>query len=226
LDLSSWRRSRGSTSFLSKVGIAPQGELNLDSYVARWIVPFPFQLERWAAIAGDGAVNCRLYDEDCPALLMRLLETVHPPAVAALLDEPAINEPRLVNRSPTASELLLLRRLNEEPDAASLCTRLTEGVMNAPPTVPEPLVVSEAAFAAFEANNASRVKALNERWLQPAGRMPLCLTSGRIRIGPPQSMQVEEALVSCFIGTVRRMEQEMHALRTEAKRFENKLSKS
>ena len=202
-----------------KVGITPRTGSDLDSYVANWIIPFPSQLETWATIAGRASVSCRLYDEDRPALLVRFLETVYPPAALAVQDELSIEEMQLVNRSPTASELRLLCRLNEEPDAASLCHWLTEGVMNEPPKVPEAPVVSEAAFVAFEANNAERVKALNEKWLLPAGREQLRLTSGWVRVGPSRSAHVEEAFALCFINTVRRMEQEQHALRADIKRL-------
>lgn len=200
----------------------------LEEYLSAVRIPFAAQLGAWARLVGREAIACRLYDEDRAELLRSLLATVHPPAapLAAAAGPPEGVADRssggVVNRSPTPAEMRLLVRLNAEPDAAALCRRLVQGVLNAPPSVPQALSVGEAAYAAFAANNTATVEAVNRDWLGPAGRAPLRLTAGSIRIGeaaPAGEADAAEATVAAaFIGTVRQMETELGRLRRELRR--------
>lgn len=200
----------------------------LEEYLAGVRIPFAAQLEAWARLVGREAIACRLYDEDRADLLRSLLATVHPAAapLAAAAGPPEGVADRssggVVNRSPTPAEMRLLVRLNAEPDAAALCRRLVQGVLNAPPAVPQALSVGEAAYAAFAANNAATVEAINRDWLGPAGRASLRLTAGSIRIGEAapagEAAAAEATVAAAFIGTVRQMEAELGRLRRELRR--------
>lgn len=207
-----------------KIGMAPHGELDLNAHVARCIIPFQHQLGVWAAVAGEGSVTCRVYDEDRPTLLRSFLETVHPPS-AVDFEELIVEDAPMVNRSPTMSELRILQRLNLEFDKQKLCRWLSDSVMNTPPSVFDPLCISQAAFNAFMNNNTSQVDAINARWLLPVGRMPLKLSSDRIGIGLPHSSSIEDAFAACFISTVRKIEQQNELLQLKVDRLESELRK-
>ena len=178
---------------------------DLETLLANTTVPFEWKLKAWAAVVGRDAITCRLYDEDREALVTRILEVVHPPA-AALGPELAASTP-LVNRSPTPTELRLLRRLRLEADAEDLCRVFRHRVLNTPAAVAEEFVVPEAVFAAFQARNQPILDAVNRTWLLPAGRRPVQASAGRIRIGDTGGVDAarsEAILAACFINAVRR----------------------
>lgn len=209
---------------LVKTADAIHGRTTLEEHLATIQVPFLQQLETWARAIGRDAVTPRLYDEDRHALLRTVLACVHPPA-AEVLAEPAATG--LVNRSPTPTELRLLRLLNAEPDAAVLCKAFVGAVLNAPPAVPEPLSIPAPAVAAFAANNAPVLEALNRDWLLPAGRAPIQLSAGQIRIGdapPADAAASEAAFGASFVATVRRLNAEVATLRREARQTERRLA--
>ena len=214
----------GYAQILKTAAIRPAGR-TLEQHLSTIGVPFLRQLETWAAAVGREAVVARLYDEDRDALVRAVLGCVHPDAVGVLPDSV---ETMVVNRSPTPTEMRLLHRLSAEPDADVQRMAFVNGLLNAPPAVPEALTLGEAAVAAFAADALPVVDALNRDWLLPAGRAPIRLSAGRIRVGTPpptDPARLEAALGAAFIATVRHLIAEMAPLRRRARQAERRLKR-
>lgn len=214
----------GYAQILKTADVQPAGR-TLEDHLAAIGVPFLQQLETWAAAVGRDAVVARLYDEDRAALLRAVLGCVHPDAVGAL---PDAAKDALVNRSPTPTEMRLLGLLNAEPDAAALRKAFVNGVLNAPAAVPEALTLDEEAVAAFARHAQPVIDALNRDWLLPAGRMPILLSAGTIRIGPAPAVdpaRSEAALGAAFIGAARFLQAETSLLRRQVRQAERRLER-
>ena len=214
----------GYAQILKTADIKPDSP-TLEEHLATIGVPFLQQLEAWAAAVGRQSVIARLYDEDRHALVHTVLDCVHPAAVS-VLSEAA--EETLVNRSPTPTEMRLLHRLSAERDAGTQRKAFVDSVLNAPPAVPEALTLAEAAVAAFAADAQPVIDALNRDWLLPAGRSPIRLSAGTIRVGTPppaDASQSEAALSAAFIATVRHLMAEKTQLLHRARQAERSLKR-
>jgi hypothetical protein len=158
----------------------PAGRRSLDGWLASHRSPSLDHLAAYAGVLGDDRVTCRLYDADRAQLVERFLGSIGPGLSGAVPDEA---RQRLVNRSPTAIELLFLTALNDVPDPADALRAATNALLNAPPLVEAPIHLSAAAFADFSARNADVVEGINARFLPAA--TPLRMSGGAVPIGDP-----------------------------------------
>jgi hypothetical protein len=173
----------------------------VDAAIAGHQCRFGRKLAVFTAALGRDRVLCRLYDHDRLDLLGHLLGALAP-GITARFASPATP----VNRSPTATELLLFEALNRAPDARRLCRLASEALLHAEAPPDAPIGVSEAAFAAFARNNAAVIETVNG-FLPPA--TPLRLTSGRIPIGrveAPTAEHLVAGLVGVFATVLRHLD--------------------
>ncbi len=183
-----------------------QEKRSLDHFISRHVNPMHAHLASYAKVLGRERVICRLYDAERQALVPGLLDAVAPGlGLASVLS--ATSRDRIVNRSPTDTELALFLALNNEPDARELCFTLKNALLNAPPAVPEPLRISQDAFDGFEALNTGHVEAINRDFLPK--ETPIRLSSGGTLIGSPAGRdpaRSEASLHAAIIALARRAE--------------------
>lgn len=166
----------------------PPEERTPDGYIASTTCAWPRQLGMIADTIGRDRMICRLYDAERTNLAARFLDGIRPGLSAAVGTQVSQIS---INRSPNLAEFALFAAANDQPDARKVCGELVDALLNAPSVVDSPgLGITQATFDAFAARMTPIVEKLSASYL-PA-ETPLKVTSGRIPIGEPQPVSVEQ----------------------------------